>query len=32
MSHDMLTDPGVIRPLYQTKRMPPTAAISPASA
>ena len=24
MSHDMLTDPGVIRPLYQTKSMPPT--------
>ena len=32
ISHDVPTEPGVIRPLYQTKRMPPTAAISPASA
>ena len=29
MSHDMLTEPGVISPLYQTKRMPPTAGDEP---
>ena len=32
MSHDVLTEPGVIRPLYQTNSTPPTAAIRPATA
>src|SRR5439155_22056674 len=32
ISHDVDTDPGVINPLYQTSRMPPAAAIAPASA
>ena len=28
ISHEVLTEPGVIRPLYQTSSTPPTAAIS----
>ena len=32
ISHEVLTEPGVISPLYQTSSTPPTAASRPATA